>query len=78
MATRFDNADPSEWSAAAVAHNHSQLYADVQDHFDNLDLDALTNTVLNDTAPADRLTVIRAIDDMFGHIPHWDAQDGEL
>ncbi|WP_331756168.1 hypothetical protein OHA04_45615 (plasmid) [Streptomyces sp. NBC_01590] len=28
--------EPSEWSAAAVAHNHSQIYADVQDHLDDV------------------------------------------
>lgn len=37
--------EPSKWSAAAVAHNHSQVYADVQDLFDALDPDALLDDV---------------------------------
>ncbi|GGZ82741.1 hypothetical protein [Streptomyces rubiginosohelvolus] len=54
------------------------LMADIEDHFADLDLDDLTRTALNGAAPSERLAVTRAIDDMFGHIPHWDAEDGDL
>ncbi|PVC80637.1 hypothetical protein DBP19_36475 [Streptomyces sp. CS090A] len=54
------------------------LIADLEDHFADVDLDDLTRTALNGAAPADRMAVTRAIDDMFGHIPHWDAEDGDL
>ncbi|MFF2411762.1 hypothetical protein [Streptomyces sp. NPDC058092] len=40
-------AEPSEWSAAAVAHNHSQIYAAVQDLFDDLDPQSLLDDVFN-------------------------------
>lgn len=54
------------------------LMADIEDHFASVNLDDLTRTALNGAAPADRMAITRAIDDMFGHIPHWDAEDGEL
>ncbi|WP_399553841.1 hypothetical protein OG473_39915 (plasmid) [Streptomyces anulatus] len=54
------------------------LVADLEDHFADVDLDDLTRQTLNQAQPSERLAVTRAIDDMFGHIPHWDAEDGEL
>ncbi|MEU8101773.1 hypothetical protein [Streptomyces rubiginosohelvolus] len=54
------------------------LIADIEDHFADVDLDDLTRQTLNGAAPSERMAVTRAIDDMFGHIPHWDAEDGEL
>ncbi|MFE3381316.1 hypothetical protein [Streptomyces anulatus] len=54
------------------------LVADLEDHFAEIDLDDLTRQTLNQAQPSERLAVTRAIDDMFGHIPHWDAEDGDL
>jgi hypothetical protein len=62
----------------ALSADERALLTQVGDIFDRVDFDALTKTVLNDAKPADRMTVTRAIDGMFGHIPHWDAKDGEL
>lgn len=53
------------------------LIADLQDHFDGLDLVALTGAVLSTVAPADRMRATLAIDDVLGHIPTQDL-DGEL
>lgn len=39
------SAEPSDWSAAAVAHTHSQVYADVQDLFEGIDPDSLLDDV---------------------------------
>lgn len=52
------------------------LIAAIEDHFDQVDLIALTDTVLTAAMPNDRMLVTRAIDDMFGHIPT--DTDGEL
>ncbi|MCX4792518.1 hypothetical protein OG369_42850 [Streptomyces sp. NBC_01221] len=43
--------EPSEWSAAAVAHNHSQIYADVQDLFDEVDPASYLDDVVNADCP---------------------------
>lgn len=51
--------------------------ADLEDHFAEVDLVALTKAVLDDTAPRRRLAVTHAIDDMLGHLPHQDTE-GEL
>jgi hypothetical protein len=59
----------------ALSADERAVLTQLGDIFDRIDLDALTKTVLNDAKPADRMTVTRAIDGMFGHIPH---QDGEL
>ncbi|MEU6016997.1 hypothetical protein ABZ826_23980 [Streptomyces sp. NPDC047515] len=72
------DSEPSEWSAAAVAHTHSQIYAAVTGAFDEIDLVDLTKTLLSNAAPQDRMAVTRRIDDWFGHIPHPSAEDGEL
>jgi hypothetical protein len=45
------------------------IVAQVEDHFDGVDLIALTDAVLSSVAPADRMRATRAIDDMLGHIP---------
>ena len=37
--------EPRDWSAAAVAHTHSQVYADVQDLFEGIDPDSLLDDV---------------------------------
>ncbi|TXS61454.1 hypothetical protein, partial [Streptomyces sp. sk2.1] len=37
--------EPSQWSAAAVAHTHSQLYADVTDLFNEIDPESLLDDV---------------------------------
>ncbi|MFF1916128.1 hypothetical protein ACFVYE_31990 [Streptomyces sp. NPDC058239] len=39
--------EPSQWSAAAVAHTHPQIYADVQDLFDGIDPQDLLDDVFN-------------------------------
>ncbi|MFD7615795.1 hypothetical protein [Streptomyces sp. NPDC059802] len=39
--------EPNQWSAAAVAHTHSQIYADVQDLFDGIDPQDLLDDVFN-------------------------------
>lgn len=60
--------ETGEWSAATVAHNHRQLYVDVQDLFDHLDYQAVFNTVL-DHRQVDLPVAIRALDDVLGDIP---------
>jgi hypothetical protein len=77
QARRLAALEPSEWSAAAVAHNHSQLYADVQDVFDDIDPRALTATVL-DHRQVDMPAAIEALDDVLGHLPDpYSDDDGD-
>lgn len=61
----------------ATAQLDPGTLADLQDHFDGLDLTALTGDVLNTVAPADRMRATLAIDDVLGHIPTQDL-DGDL
>jgi len=60
------------------AHAEHLVMADISDLFADVDLAALTKTVLDDSTPADRLTVTQAIDGMFGHIPRPGVEDGDL
>lgn len=62
---------------AATAELDPLLIADLQDHFDGLDLITLTDDVLSAVAPADRMRATLAIDDVLGHIPTQDL-DGDL
>lgn len=64
----FEEIPSGEWSAAAVAQNDPQIYADVTDLFDALDYQALFNTVL-DHRQVDLPVAIRALDDVLGDIP---------
>lgn len=64
--------------ASALSDDERDVFDQLDDVFSRIDLDALTKTVLNNAKPADRLTVTRAIDGMFGHIPHQDTGEGEL
>ncbi|MGW1814115.1 hypothetical protein ACWCQM_11215 [Streptomyces sp. NPDC002125] len=57
---------------------HPKAVADLIDMFDNLDLVDLTKSVLNAVTPTGRLAATQAIDDMFGHIPHPGAENGDL
>jgi hypothetical protein len=68
--------ESGEWSAAAVAQNDPDLYADVTDLFLLLDPRTVTKQVLDD-AHADNLTVNRALDAFFGEIadPYADEDD---
>ncbi|WP_327260007.1 hypothetical protein [Streptomyces sp. NBC_01240] len=43
--------EPSEWSAAAVEHAHSQIYADVQDLFNEVDPTSYLDDVVNADCP---------------------------
>jgi hypothetical protein len=65
-----------EWSATAVATQNFDLYADIEDLFDDLDYQALFNTVL-DHRQVDLPAAIRALDDVLGEIPvpHADEDD---
>jgi hypothetical protein len=70
--------DPELVAAVEELFFSQDLVNAVTELFLDINLDELTRTVLNDTPPAQRLGATRAIDDLFGHVPHWDAQDGEL
>ncbi|MGW2725707.1 hypothetical protein [Streptomyces sp. NPDC001492] len=67
-----------EWTASAIAHRETDLYAAVLDAFADLDLRQLTNTVL-DHRQVDMPRVVEALDNWFGEIadPYAD-EDGEL
>lgn len=69
---------PATQPLHALSADERSLLTQVGDVFDRVDLDALTKAVLNAAKPADRMTVTRAIDGMFGYIPHWDAEDGDV
>lgn len=56
-----------EWSAAAVAQCTPDLYADVTDLFNEIDLTQLHKEVCKDRQ-VDEKHVTRALDDWFGHI----------
>jgi hypothetical protein len=58
-----------EWSAAAVAQNDPQLYADVTDLFAELDPIEITDKVIRDRK-ADLPEVAHLLDDLFGDIPY--------
>ncbi|CAK7288652.1 hypothetical protein [Streptomyces misionensis] len=64
------------WSAAAVAQNDTELYAQVTDVFDAMDWRAITKQVLDEPL-TDAMSVTRAMDDMFGQIadPYADEDD---
>ncbi|MFJ1827454.1 hypothetical protein [Streptomyces sp. NPDC088178] len=71
-----------ETPATQPAHEPSvdemDLFDQLSEVFSHINLDDLTRAVLNNTKPSDRFTVTQAIDGMFGHIPHWDAEDGDV
>ncbi|MFE7077256.1 hypothetical protein ACFU96_44945 [Streptomyces sp. NPDC057620] len=48
--------------------------ADLLDHFDGLDLTALTQAVLATALPENRIAVTRAVDDLLGDIPVPDSE----
>ncbi|MFJ6069074.1 hypothetical protein ACIQHU_39295 [Streptomyces tendae] len=70
--------ESGEWSAAAVAQNDPDLYADVTDVFMLLDPREITKTVLDDRQ-VDMLYAAQALDDVYGdvHDPYAD-EDGDL
>lgn len=43
--------EPSEWSAAAVAYNHSQVYADVEDLFGEVDPASYLDDIVGADSP---------------------------
>lgn len=67
--------------AADYISSRSQkfLVADIEDHFDTVDVRELSGDVLDNPAVAP-LLVIEALDDVFGdvHDPYADDEDGEL
>ena len=65
------------YAAAAAVVQHNQMAKHVDDVFAGIDLNELTTAVLNETAPQDRLTVTRALDDLFGAIPTEDDEEAE-
>ncbi|MGE5594702.1 MAG: hypothetical protein ACM3UP_02110 [Methanocella sp.] len=66
-----------EWTAAALAFRHPNLYAEVLDSLDGLDLIALTKDVLDDPQ-ASPLKVTLALDSWFGQVADPSAdEDGE-
>lgn len=73
----------SEWSAAAVAQNDTDLWDQVNKIFGEFKPTVITKQVLDDVH-ADNLTVNRALDDWFGDIPDptlvdlYGDEDGEL
>ncbi|MFG2677023.1 hypothetical protein [Streptomyces sp. NPDC048445] len=74
---------PADYQAGRTAPTanselHPMAAAELIDMFDSLDLVTLTKTVLNAAAPTDRLAATKAIDDVFGHIPHPGVEDGDL
>jgi hypothetical protein len=64
-------------SADVFALAKPDLAAAIDDAFAGIDLTELTRTVLADTAPHDRMTVTRALDDMFGDVTHPEAEEDE-
>jgi hypothetical protein len=58
-----------EWSAAAVAQNDPQIYADVTDLFAELDPIEITDKVIRDRQ-ADLPDVAQLLDELFGDIPY--------
>lgn len=69
---------PADTSAAAeFARSNPELAAELADAFNQVDLVALTKAVLDDTAPENRRTVTRALDDLFGDIPTEDDTEAE-
>jgi uncharacterized protein (DUF1330 family) len=64
----FEAIPSGEFSPTKVASNAFDLYADIEDFFDDLDYQALFNTVL-DHRQVDLLVAIRALDDVLGEIP---------
>ncbi|MFC9891546.1 hypothetical protein [Streptomyces pilosus] len=65
-----------EWSAAAVAQNNPDLYADVTDLFLLIDPREITASVL-DHRQVDMVRAVEALDDWFGEIadPYADEDD---
>lgn len=61
--------ESGEWSAAAVAQNDPDLYADVTDLFAELDPIEITDKVIRDRQ-ADLPDVAHLLDDLFGDIPY--------
>lgn len=68
--------ESGEWSAAAVAQNDPDLYADVTDLFLLLDPREITATVL-DHRQVDMVRAVEALDDWFGDLadPYADEDD---
>ncbi|NUS25054.1 MAG: hypothetical protein HOV92_12640 [Streptomyces sp.] len=64
----FEQIPSGEWSATTVAQNNLDLYADIEDFFDDLDYQAIFNAVL-DHRQVDLPVAIRALDDVLGEIP---------
>lgn len=64
-------------AAAAFAATHPGLAADIAGAFTGIDTDALARAVLNDTAPADRWAVNRALDAMFRPTDDDPQEDGD-
>ncbi|MEE1812611.1 hypothetical protein [Streptomyces sp. BE133] len=69
---------PATQPAHELSADEMDLFDQLDKVFSHVDLDDLTRTVLDATKPSDRFTVTQAIDGMFGHIPHWDAEDGDV
>ncbi|MEU5742046.1 hypothetical protein ABZ784_29145 [Streptomyces tendae] len=70
--------ESGEWSAAAVAQNDRELYAEVTDIFEGLDLIELTRDVLDEPV-ASKLTVTLALDSLLGETGDtFEDEEGEL
>jgi hypothetical protein len=69
---------PGEWSAAAVAQKHPDLYADVTDVFMLLDPIEITDTVIRDRE-ASLADVSQTLDELYGDVPYpYDDEDVPL
>lgn len=77
----IDRARTAEFVGAAhdyaFAAMRPELVNDIDSAFAGLDLTELTRTVLDDTAPQDRMAVTRALDAMFGDHATEDEDDQE-
>lgn len=63
--------------AHAFAMARPELAKDIDDAFADIDPTEITRTVLDETAPENRLTVIRALDAVFGDVATEDDEEDE-
>jgi hypothetical protein len=76
IASRSVPQPPDPFNAQVFALAKPELAAEINNAFAGIDLTEITRAVLADPDPHNRMTVTRALDDMFGDIPQ-EAEDDE-